>query len=124
MAEKGVLPADSHNFVKKLERYFNVRLLTNSVALEKPESEITFNPILDDDLTISDLQEGTKERVPYWKRKFGFLIKKKSDTDSSQRDSDSSKDSPNGSEMSDEELKQRVKDDLSKEMDDILGKSR
>jgi ribosome-binding protein aMBF1 (putative translation factor) len=64
MAEKGVLPKDSHDLIKKLENYLGIKLLKQSnvgeVNLGESKKVVSFNSEDTRTLTISDLRELNK----------------------------------------------------------------
>ncbi len=72
LVERGILPDNYQAFIKKIQTYLGVTILTKPV-----KQELSF----DDNskgLTVSDLNEmEEKAEVPYWKKKFGFLYKKR-----------------------------------------------
>jgi len=64
MAEKGVLPEDSHNLVNKLENYLGIKLIKKEFAekIEERHKEVSFDPVTTKNLTIADLQEMKKTK--------------------------------------------------------------
>lgn len=80
LIERGVLPDDYHPFIRKLQTYLGVTIFSKPVR-----KQLGFDKISSKELTISDLQE-IKDKVeeeksssffPYWRKKLGFLKKKR-----------------------------------------------
>ena len=99
LVERGILPKDYVSFIHKLETYLGVRLFVRPSS--KPR-EVSFDPATTKSLTLSDLQKMRKDKeksltpiddleegeeleieeekegfFPYWRRKLGFLQKKR-----------------------------------------------
>ena len=70
MAEKGILPENSHNLINKLENYLGIKLVKKEFAekIEERHKEVSFDTVTTKNLTIADLQEmkKTKEEKILW----------------------------------------------------------
>lgn len=84
LIERGILPKDYHPFIRKIQTYLGINLFNKPI---KENKEVGFDKFSSKSLTISDLQD-IKEKVessqkvkffPYWRKKLGFLQKKRED---------------------------------------------
>lgn len=77
LVERGVLPDDYPPFIKKLQVYLGIVLFNK---YSKKDIESGFDPFKSKEISESDLEnikEQSEKEIPYWKKKLGFLFKKK-----------------------------------------------
>lgn len=89
LAERGILPKDYAELIRKLETCLGIDLFKVKKVEKK---EVSFDPATTKNLTISDLQEiGEKENksfFPYWKEKLGFGKRKEENIELNTEDFD------------------------------------
>jgi ribosome-binding protein aMBF1 (putative translation factor) len=62
--EKGIFPGNDYNFVMKIEKYLNIKIMKKETfeKIKENTKEIGFDTITTQDLTIADLQEMKKKK--------------------------------------------------------------